>query len=108
MAVQAASGPLPLAVLLDERLQGSHQLAPVVALGGLDRAEDRVAEQPQRLVVLEREQQLEGAQVLVRCDPLGCGSVAAVRLAGDAQRQRLQSTSGLVEAAAGVAAGDRA
>ena len=53
VAVEAPGRPLPLPVLLDERLERAHQLAAVVALAGLDRPEDRVAEQPQRLVVLE-------------------------------------------------------
>ena len=57
--------PLPLPVALDEGLQRAHQLAAVGALGVLDRREDRVAEQPQRVVVLQREQQLEGAEVAV-------------------------------------------
>src|SRR4051794_40791731 len=64
MAVELPRGALPLAVALDERLERAHQLAAVGALAVLDRREDRVAEQPQRLVVLEREQQLEGTEVV--------------------------------------------
>src|SRR5215213_4135601 len=64
VAVELARRALPLAVALDERLEGAHELAAVGALAVLDRREDRVAEQPQRLVVLEREQQLEGAEVV--------------------------------------------
>ena len=75
VAVQPPRRALPLAVLLDERLERAHQLAAVVALAVLDRAEDRVAEQPQRLVVLQREQQLEGARGRGRWRP-GIGSGA--------------------------------
>src|SRR4051794_8454009 len=71
MTVQLAGGALPLAVAFDERLQRAHQLAAVRALALLDRREDRVAEQPQRLVVLEREQQLERAEVAIGREPRG-------------------------------------
>src|SRR5919205_1357880 len=65
VAVELPGGALPLPVALDERLQRAHELATVGALPLLDRGEDRVAEQPQRLVVLQREQQLEGAEVAI-------------------------------------------
>src|SRR3954452_15997715 len=68
MAVELARRPLPLPVALDERLERAHELAAVGALAVLDRSEDRVAEQPQCLVVLEGEQQLEGAEVVERRD----------------------------------------
>src|SRR5436305_2135923 len=68
VAVQPPRRPFPLAVLLDERFQRTHQLAAIRALAGLDRTQDRVAEQPQRLVVLQRQQELEGAEVAVRAD----------------------------------------
>src|ERR1700742_5164286 len=61
VAEQRARRLLPLPVGLEERLQRAHQLAAVGALGVLDGREDRVAEQPQRVLVLQREQQLEGA-----------------------------------------------
>src|SRR5215210_1820952 len=66
MAVEGARGALPLPVALDERLQRAHELAAVGALALLDRGEDGVAEEAQGLVLLERQQQLEGAQVAVR------------------------------------------
>ena len=65
MAEERLRCALPLPVALDERLQRAHQLAAVGALGLLDRGQDRVAEQPQRVVVLQRQQQLEGAEVAV-------------------------------------------
>ena len=86
--------PLPLPVALDEGLERAHQLAAVGALGVLDRREDRVAEQPQRVVVLQREQQLEGAEVAV-----GGQRAAPVAVAVDGQRARLQRAARLVEAA---------
>src|SRR5882762_4213595 len=66
VAVQPLGRALPLPVALDERLQRAHQLVAVVAVGGLDRAEDGVAEEPERIVVLEGEQQLEGAELAIR------------------------------------------
>src|SRR3954468_10572537 len=65
VTVQLARGALPLAVALDERLERAHQLAAIGPLALLDRGEDGAAEQPRRLVVLEREQQLERAEVAV-------------------------------------------
>src|SRR4051812_10409350 len=63
VAEQAPRGGLPLAVALDERLERAHQLAAVVALAVLDRAEQRLAEEAQRVAVLQRQQQLEGAEI---------------------------------------------
>src|SRR4051812_9516808 len=54
VTVELARRALPLPVALDEGLQGAHELAAVGALAVLDRREDRVAEEAQRLVVLER------------------------------------------------------
>src|SRR3954454_21933400 len=59
VAVQAPGGRLPLPVALDERLERAHQLAAVVPLARLDRTEQRLAEQPQRVGVLQRQQELE-------------------------------------------------
>src|SRR3954447_2108538 len=53
VAEQLPGRALPLAVALDEGLERAHELATVRALALLDGREDRVAEQPQRLVVLE-------------------------------------------------------
>src|SRR5215212_5950169 len=58
MAVELARGPLPLPVALDERLERAHQLPAVGALALLDRGEDGVAEEAQRVVVLQRQQKL--------------------------------------------------
>src|SRR4051812_30494832 len=69
VAVELARGALPLAVLLDEGLERAHQLAPVGALALLDGRQDRVAEEPQGVVVLEREQQLERAEIAVGRQP---------------------------------------
>src|SRR5205807_1043552 len=86
-----------------------HQLTAVVSLAGLDRAQDGVAEQPQRLVVLEGEQQLEGAELAVGRDLRAWRRRArAVSVAGrgvGAQRYRLQRTARLVKAPARLAAG---
>src|SRR6201999_3601211 len=68
VAVEPLGGPLPLAVLLYERFQRSHQFTSIVSFSGLDGPEDRVTEQPQGLVVLQRQQQLERAQLLVGGD----------------------------------------
>src|SRR3954465_7815650 len=46
----------PLALGPDEAHGRAHAAPPVRALAGLDRRQDRVAEQPQRVVVLQREQ----------------------------------------------------
>src|SRR5215218_7736919 len=66
VAVELARGALPLAVLLDERLERADQLVAVLAARVLERSEHAVAVEPQRVVVLERQQELEGAQVAVR------------------------------------------
>src|SRR3954467_15930873 len=78
----------PPPVLLQERLQRLQQLAAVLALAILDRAEHAVAVEPQRLVVLDREQQLERAQV----SPGGHVRRTAVR-----ERRHLEGVPGLVE-----------
>src|SRR3954462_9616201 len=66
VAVQPPCRGLPLPVALDERLERAHQLAAVVALAVLDRPEQRLAEQAQRVGVLEREQELERPEVAER------------------------------------------
>ena len=94
MAVEAARGALPLPVAFDEDLERAQQLAGVARRTvALERAEDRVAERAQGVVVLEGEQQLEGAEVAV-------GEQAA--LAGRVQRGRLERPARLVVTAAGV------
>src|SRR3954463_6521370 len=82
VAVELARGALPLAVLLDERLQRADQLVTVLAARVLERAEHAVAVEPQRVIVLERaepvveeeprgfsagerQQQVKGAEVAV-------------------------------------------
>src|SRR3954447_11385420 len=47
VAVQAPGGRLPLPVALDEGLERAHQLAAVMPLARLDRAQQRLAEQPE-------------------------------------------------------------
>ena len=91
VAVELAGRALPVAVVLDERLQRAQQLAAVLALGALDRLQEAVAVEAQRVVVLEREQQGEGAEVAVRGD---VGGVAV------GERGRLERAAGLVEGAA--------
>src|SRR4051812_43339147 len=103
MAVELARGPLPLPVALDERLERAHQLAAVGPLALFDRGEDRVAEQAQRLVLLQREQELEGSEVLV-----GGDRAAAGRAVAPGQRARLERAAGLVERAARLAGRHRA
>src|SRR5829696_7922303 len=99
VAEELARGALPLPVAFDERLQRAHQLAAVRALAVLDRGEDRVAEQPQRLVVLQREQQLEGAEVAVGGEQVA-GAIA-VRV--PRQLVSLERAARLVERAPQVA-----
>src|ERR1700755_165952 len=94
MTVEGARCPLPLSVALDEGLERAHQLAPVGALGLLDRREDRVAEEPQRVVVLERQQQLEGAEIAV-----GRERAVPLAVAIEAELARLQRAARLVKAA---------
>src|SRR4051794_21526876 len=113
VAVQPPCRGLPLPVALDERLERAHQLAAVVPLAVLDRPEQRLAEQAQRVRVLEREQQLERAEVAVRRDTRlarRLRAAVAVRVDGDAgaQRARLERAARLVVGAAGVAGGHRA
>src|SRR5688572_1399715 len=99
MAVELLRRALPLAVVLDERLERAHELAAVLPLPRLDRAEQGVAEQTARLVVLQAEQELERAEVVPRAHP------AAVRVG---HRPRLERAARLVQRAAGLAGGDRA
>src|SRR5919106_1203139 len=54
VAGEPARRRLPLAVAFDERLERAHELTAVVALAVLDRAEERLAKQAQRVRVLER------------------------------------------------------
>src|SRR4051812_33458170 len=105
VAVELARRLLPLAVALDERLERAHQLAAVRALPLLDGGQDRVAEQPQRVVVLQREQELEGAEIAVGGQQRRPGAVAALVAR---QRPRLQRAARLVERAAQVAGRRRA
>src|SRR5215211_5664414 len=87
VAIKLAGRALPLAVALDERLERAHQLAAVGALALLDRREDRVAEEPQRVVVLQRQEQLERAEVAERREQRRGGRApAAVRLARERVR----------------------
>src|SRR4051794_1849018 len=90
VAVELARRALPLAVLLDERLERADQLVTVLAARVLERAEHAVAVQPQRVVVLERQQELERAEVAIG----GHGRRRAVR-----ERGRLERTARLVERA---------
>src|SRR5215211_8838087 len=93
MAVELARRPLPLPVALDERLERAHQLAAVGALAVLDGGEDRVAEEPQRVVLLQRQQQLERAEVVI------CGEIGPHPPAVAGQLARLQGAARLVEGA---------
>src|SRR4051812_16477301 len=102
MAEQLPRGALPLAVALDEGLQGPHELAAVGALPVLDGSEDGVAEQAQGVVVLEREEELEGAQVPVGGEPPGARPVLSVAVLPGADPERLERAARLVEGAAEV------
>src|SRR3954453_5909144 len=104
VTVELLGGSLPLAVALDEGLQRAHQLAAVGALAVLDRREDRVAEEAQRLVVLEREQQLEGAEVAVGGEAAGLPRGAVAMAAG--QPPRFERAARFVERPAQLAARD--
>src|SRR6185312_2918378 len=95
VAVQASRGRLPLAVALDEGLKRAHELAAVVALAVLDRPQQGLAEQAQRIGLLQGEQQLEGAEVAVGGDPRRRRPVAVGRRRG-AQLARLQGAARLV------------
>src|SRR5206468_9773632 len=68
VAEELARRALPLAVLLDEDLERAQQLIAVLAAAVLERAEHAVAEEAQGAIVLEREEQLEGAEVAVGGD----------------------------------------
>ena len=68
MAVELARRALPVAVVLDVGLERAQELAAVLALGPLDRLQQAVAVEPQRVVVLKREQEGERAEVLVAGD----------------------------------------
>ena len=103
MAEERLRCALPLPVALYEGFERAHQLAAVGALGLLDRGQDRVAEEPQRVVVLQRQQQLEGAEVAVGGERRGAVAVAVGR-----QRPRLERAARLVEAAPQLAGRDRA
>ena len=112
MAVQPPGGPLPLTVLFNERFKRSHQFTSVVSFAGLYRAEDRVTEQPQRLVVLQRQQQLEGAEVLVGRHAGGAAlhrGAAGLPLTrpGDPEGDRFDGAPGFVERASRVDSGNR-
>src|SRR3954466_7773390 len=93
VAEELARGALPLAVLLDEDLERAQQLVAVLAAAVLERPEHAVAEEAKRVVVLQREEQLERAEVAVRRD---VRVPVAVRRR---ERGRLERTAGLVEAA---------
>src|SRR5215218_651767 len=103
VAVELARRLLPLPVALDEGLERAHELAAVGSFPLLDRREDRVAEQPQRVVVLQREQELERAEVAVGRQPRRRRAVGAV--AADRQRTRLERAARLVERAPQLAGG---
>src|SRR3954464_8176728 len=94
VAEELACGALPLAVLLDEDLERAQQLVAVLAAAVLERAEHAVAEEAQGVVVLEREQELEGAEVAVGGDVTPALPIA-VRWC---ERRGLQCTARLVEA----------
>src|SRR3954447_16518676 len=102
VAVELPGRLLPLAVALDEGLERAHQLAPVGALALLDRRQDRVAEEPQGVVVLEREQQLERAEIAVGRQP---GRWGAVPVAADRELACLERAARLVEGAPQLPAG---
>src|SRR5260221_498802 len=89
MAVDLAGGALPLTVLLDKGLQRAQQLAAVLIVAGFDRAEDAVAVELQRLVILNREQQGEGTAATPGRH-LGLAAVFG-------ERRRLQRAACLVE-----------
>ena len=109
VAVELARRALPLAVLLDERLERAQQLVAVLAAAVLERAEQRVAVEPQRLVVLEREDQLEGAEVAVggdlaaRCRWRCCAASSAQRASWNARRSVVRPARGATTAARTVA-----
>src|SRR3954464_14210283 len=93
VAEELACGALPLAVLLDEALERAQQLVAVLAAAVLERAEHAVAEEAEGVVVLQREEQLERAEVAVgRHVPVA----VAVRRR---QRRRLERAARLVEVA---------
>src|SRR4029077_20377930 len=96
VAVEPPRGGLPLAVALDECLERAHELAAVVALAVLDRAEQRLAEQAQGVGVLQREQELERAQIAVRRHGAANGAVAAVAVRGRAELACLERAARLV------------
>ena len=74
-----------MAVVLDEHVQRAQQLFAVLALPLLDRPEHPAAVGGQRVVVLQRQQQLEGAEIPVGGDLLAALAVRR-RTASSAQR----------------------
>src|SRR6476620_6345724 len=116
VAVDLAGRPLPLAVLLDEGLQRSQQLAAVLRVAALDRAEHAVAVEVERVVVLNREQQGEGAEVAPGGDLRGGPVLEGGRLEGAARlvegvtqalRQRRAAGGGADAAAVATSIGSR-
>src|SRR5271169_2759307 len=75
VAVQRIGRLLPVPVVLDEHVQRAHELLAVLPLALLDRTEHAAAVGVERVVVLQREQELEGAEILVGGD-LGRVAVA--------------------------------
>src|SRR5436190_4495684 len=98
MAVEAPCGRLPLPVAFDERLERPHELAAVVPFAVLDRAEQRLAEEPQGVGVLKGEQQLEGAEVAVRREAAGTLTRAVPVRRARAKLASLERAAGLVVA----------
>src|ERR1700733_2917561 len=88
MAKQRTRSLLPVPVVLDEHVQRAHQLIAILALPLFDRLEHAPTVRPQRLVVLQRQQQLECPQICIR---------SHLRGAAIAQPHRLQRAASLVE-----------
>src|SRR4051812_37290381 len=93
VAEELARGALPLPVLLYEHLERAQELVAVFAAAVLERPEHAVAEEPQRVVVLERQEELERAEVAVGGDVR-----VAVPVRWWRERRGLERAARLVEA----------
>src|SRR5688572_11223567 len=68
MAVELPRCPLPVPVVLDERLERAQELAAVFAFVPPDRLQEPFGIKPERLVVLERKQESEGTEISMGSD----------------------------------------
>src|SRR4029077_17931066 len=95
VTVERPRGLLPVAIVFDEHVERAQQLIPILSLALLDRAEHAATVGDQRVVVLQREQQLEGAAVPIGGD---LGRVSSSRSVPILQAHGLERAARLMEA----------